>query len=731
MSRLQSLCAPAIAAAIAAALPGLASAAHAQSTVADSARADSVRADSLRRVGMRAGQLRAVVVVGSRLSATAAAPTPARVSVARVGDVAGGPAPAAGLIAGLPGVSAFDDQGTRAQPTLDVRGFTLSPVVGVGQGVSVFLDGVRINEGDAQQVNFDLIPAEAVERAELTRGPSALFGKNTLAGALNLTTRRGDGVPTLALSADGGAYGYRGATLSASGEHEGIDGFLLARGSREDGWRSATGARRQLLFGTLGRRSADADVALSLLVAHDSIAQAGSLPEALLATDPRANYTSGDFVAPRLAYAALRGRRAALGGELRGNLFGRRNATEQFNVNADAPSTRAFVRTVSAGGAAEWTTLARGAGVPLAVTLGAEAVGHRVRYRVYHEAAAGVTDESGCLPDEACEDARVHESDAAAYAQVVAAPDGPLSATLSARADYVRVPFDDRRDPEHSATSTFRRLSPQLGVAWAPSRRLRAYASAGAGFRAPAALELACASADSPCPLPFSLGDDPPLAPVRALNVEAGADWAPLSRLRLGVSVFRTGVRDEIVLVAAERTAGYFQNFSRTRRAGVELQGEAALAGGVSLFGTYAAVAATYQGSARLASAREDADVVEPGDRLPLSPVHRVRAGVRATRLVRGVAIGGELSGTVVSSAYLRGDEANETPPLPGYGTGALRLTADHTHVGIALDVTNLFDRRYVTFGTYAPSPAGDGSVTRFLTPGYPRAASLSVTVRR
>jgi outer membrane cobalamin receptor len=36
--------------------------------------------------------------------------------------------------------------------------------------VSVFVDGVRVNEADASQVHPSLIPSEAIERIELVRG---------------------------------------------------------------------------------------------------------------------------------------------------------------------------------------------------------------------------------------------------------------------------------------------------------------------------------------------------------------------------------------------------------------------------------------------------------------------------------------------------------------------------------------------------------------------------------
>ncbi len=714
----------------------------ARDTVCDTA---ATAADSARR---RAPVRLAPVVVAGRL----ARPGGAAGVAARVDEAGpdartaalppvGGPAPAAALLARLPGVSSFDDQGTRAQPTLDVRGFTLSPVVGVGQGVSVFLDGVRVNEADAQEVNFDLLPAEAVRGAELVRGPSALYGKNTLGGALVLTTRRGgDGGPGIDAGVDAGAFGQRGLRFAASGARPAaggaaVDGYVLARTSREDGWRDATAARRQLLFATGGRRDASGDVALSVLAARDSLGQAGSLPESWLAAGGvagrRANYTPGDWYAPTTLDVALRGRRRlgapdASEGEVRGTLFVRDTRSGQFNVNAGAPSTLARVVAASAGGTVEGERRTRLLGVPFVATAGGEFSRDAVRYRVFQRAAGPSDDgqpDAGCAMaavaggDALCEDATANALNGAAFAQGVLAPAGRVSLVASVRGDWVRVPFVDRRTPENSGTSAFRQLSPRVGVTATPVAAWRAYASYGTGFRAPAAVELACADPSSPCPLPFSLGDDPPLRPVRVRSAEAGADWAPAAGVALTASAFRADVRDEVLLVASERTAGYFTNFPRTRRAGVELTARAGPARGVSAFASWALVRATYEATGLLASARPAPDSVRPGDRLPLAPERRATAGVRAAGAAAGVALDAELSADGVGRQRLRGGEGvvagggDTANVLPGYALAALRLSARRGAVEVTLSVSNLFDRRYETFGTWARNAlAPDGT---------------------
>ncbi len=62
------------------------------------------------------------------------------------------------LDSNLGSVSVNDTVGNPYQSDVSYRGFTASPLLGTPQGLSVFLDGVRINEPFGDIVNWDLIP---------------------------------------------------------------------------------------------------------------------------------------------------------------------------------------------------------------------------------------------------------------------------------------------------------------------------------------------------------------------------------------------------------------------------------------------------------------------------------------------------------------------------------------------------------------------------------------------
>src|SRR6266852_6616566 len=192
-----------------------------------------------------------------------------------------------------PGVTLQNEQGNPFQPDLSLRGFTASSVTGLPQGVSVFLDGVRLNEPTVEEVNFDLIPLEDAERIEVIRGASVLFGRNTLGGAINIVTRRGQEIREIVPSVAGGSFGRQEYRLRVGGAERPLDYYVSLTQTLEDGFRDFTGARLSRAFAKLGLRADGADLTLSYQYSNNHIKQAGSLPESELSRDRSANFTAG------------------------------------------------------------------------------------------------------------------------------------------------------------------------------------------------------------------------------------------------------------------------------------------------------------------------------------------------------------------------------------------------------------------------------------------------------
>jgi outer membrane cobalamin receptor len=175
------------------------------------------------------------------------------------------------------GAAVADQQGNALQQDLSMRGLTASPVTGLPQGLSVFLDGVRLNEPGVEEVNFDLVPLGDVERVEVVRGPHAVFGRNTLGGAVHIVTRRGGDRLEVEGEVSGGSSLHQEVSGRVAGPVGALDGYLSLGQTSGGGWRAGGAARGLRSFAKLGRRSEDGDAALSYQFQLDRIEEPGSL----------------------------------------------------------------------------------------------------------------------------------------------------------------------------------------------------------------------------------------------------------------------------------------------------------------------------------------------------------------------------------------------------------------------------------------------------------------------
>ena len=102
----------------------------------------------------------------------------------------------------LNGVYLNEVQGNPIQPDLNYRGYTASPLLGTPQGISVYMDGVRLNQPFGDVVSWDLIPRIAISEITLIPGSNPLFGLNTLGGALSIQTKDGRSHPGTVAAAE-------------------------------------------------------------------------------------------------------------------------------------------------------------------------------------------------------------------------------------------------------------------------------------------------------------------------------------------------------------------------------------------------------------------------------------------------------------------------------------------------------------------------------------------------
>jgi outer membrane receptor protein involved in Fe transport len=637
----------------------------------------------------------------------------------------------ADALATQPGISMYDDLGTPFKLNLSTRGFNVGPVVGLPPGVSVFLDGVRQNEPDAAEVNFDLLPMEHVQRVELLSGSGSLLGPNSLGGAINLITRRGIGPLQAEAEISGGSYGSYSGEASVGGVTGGGWDYYVAGGyENEDGWRAATGAENLNGFVNLGRRGSRSGISFQAFGAESRAETAGSLPESIFNSSPRTNFTAGDFEDLNQIQATLSGYLPL--GSSRGafTTYFRRTQADRFNVNqAPDNNVRSSTTNGTVGANLDWRLTTPRRNGSFSLRLGADGAANRVHIQLFEESPTDPADRTLTT------DVESPSYDVAGYALADLRID-KVTFSGGFRYDYIRVPFEDLLDPTADTTNTFSRLSPRGGLSLEVGTGASVYASVGQSFRAPAILELACADETAACPLPFALGDDPPLNPVVATTFELGGQLVRGPAI-VSASVYRTNVRDDISFIQSETAVfeGFFANIGDTRREGIELGLQLLPTERLSLYANYAFTRATFRDPAEIFSIRSDDEFagaplsgsndVADGDRLPLVPDHQIKVG-GLLRLPVGLEFG--IDARYTGEQWMRGDEANETVPLETYVVTNLRAGFSMADWEISAIVANVFDSHEPVFGTFNENRQ-TGALERFLTPMNAR--SFKFVVRR
>ena len=621
----------------------------------------------------------------------------------------------------LPGVTLQNEQGNPYQPNLSLRGFFASPVTGLPQGVSVFLDGVRINEPTVEEVNFDLIPLDDAELVEVIRGASVLFGRNTLGAAVTITTRRGQERFELVPEISGGSFGRQNYLLRLGGTARPFDYYLGMRYTDETGWRDDSETRIGRVLAKLGLRKGDLDATVSYQYSNDRIKQPGSLPSYEVSRNPTQNFTAGDFFAPVLNMGIINASYAVTERlKVDGNAFVRALSTEQFNVNLIAEDTRLLNTTLSVGGRLQASHRSAIFGRDNVLIVGAEYTRSRVTSRTFEEEDGGGEALAADLAD--TQDAvGAYAQDSLTILRDFMGKGSSLVLTVAGRWDYLRHSIDDRLGGPSGGVFTFSRFNPKVGVNLNLSERVGLYASYGEGFRAPAFLELTCAGPGAVCPgLQVGVAPDPPLDPVVARTYELGAYARPWPWLDVDAAIYRTDVDNDIFSVAPTGTVGvFFQNIGSTRREGVELSVRARWDRFLDAYLNYTYTRATFQDNAELASPLAGgAQFVPAGSTIPLIPRHRLNFGLAWRPWPWATVSAGA---TYVSSQFFRGDDANTQAPLPAYWVVNGSLSARWRGFEGFVNLYNVLDNKYETFGTFAPDGRVPGApVVRFLTPAPP-----------
>jgi len=657
----------------------------------------------------------------------------------------------------LAGVTVNAAQANPFQPDLSFRGFSASPLLGTPQGLSVFVDGVRVNEAFGDTVNWDLIPRSAISSINLIPGSNPLFGLNTLGGALAVHTKSGFQYPGFAAQALAGSWDRRAVEFEYGGFRDRVDWFVTGNLFDEDGWREHSPSKVRQLFGKLGFEDDVMDLDASFTHADNTLEGVQALPLSMLGR-PEQAYTWPDRTRNRLNFFSLKGSRVF--GEdkiLAANVYYRRLYSDNFSSNVNdefdpVTSPNPAFNDLSVtdqrgyGGSVQWTLLGRLLERANQFTLGASLDRGETDFSQFEQEAAFTPDRGTVATGdfELETDVNAVNRYAGLYFTDTLSLTERLHLTVSGRYNRARLRIRDKTglEPALNGDHTFSRFNPAAGVAYNPVPSHTLFLAYNEGMRAPTPVELTCADPLAPCRLPNAFLADPPLKEVVSKTWEAGLRGRVAGRLGYSLSLYRTHLQDDIQFVSSGGAinAGFFQNVGTTRRQGLELTLQADW-GRLRLLGSYSFIDATFRTPFLLNSPNNSSaqpiqgpsDIqVRPGDRIPGIPRHVLK--LRAEYSVsEALSLGASLQ--AASRQFARGDENNQDVhgPVPGYAV--LNLDARYLlsrRWELFFKLNNLLDERYENFGVLGQNffrgpgntfDPGSAAPEQFRSPGAPRAA--------
>jgi outer membrane receptor protein involved in Fe transport len=609
------------------------------------------------------------------------------------------------------GINVSDGAASPMQLDVTYHGFTASPLLGTPEGLSVYVDGVRVNESFGDVVNWDLIPQSAISTVTLISGSSPVFGLNTLGGALSVRTKSGHENPGTELEAYGGSFGRRSFEAATGGERGNFDYFLSGNYFDETGWRDFSPSRFWQAFGKVGWQNERSDLDLSYTYADTRLYGNGPAPTSMLDYRREASYTpdftenllnfvnltATQFLTPKLLLSGNAYYRHLLTSTLNGNIndgyLDSNYSGPPLNCSGPAMSQAQLIW-CSPGQNASGRLTQRTSGLGLQLTDSHQLFGspnQAILGLDYSDSQDAFTqsyqygqlsadrmliDEESPFNDQTVVSLSGDNRVYGVYATDTLSPNPLLHLTLSLRynrstetlegysVDSDVGDFGAGFGATHplSGDHTFSRLNPSFGFTVTPRATITLYANYSEASRAPTVIELGCSNPAAPCGLPNDFAGDPDLQQVIARTAELGARGAVGDQaLVWSADAFRTVNSDDIQFVATASNSGYFKNVGSTRRQGLDLA-LGGRRGGWHWRFIYSLVDATFQSSFTVnAASNSSADaagniLVHPGDRIPLIPRHTGRL-ILEYALGERWHFGGNL--VAASGSYLHGNENN------------------------------------------------------------------------
>lgn len=575
--------------------------------------------------------------------------TPANVSVITEDEIQNsGATTVVEVLDKLEGVQFITYSGNSSQAYVDMRGFGGDNPYGK---TLVMLDGRRMNRPDMASINWMQMPVNTIEKIEIVRGPgSVLYGDAAIGGVINIITKQGKGEPKVSASVLAGSYGLHNERVGVIGAKNNWTYALTGENNFSSGYRdrsrySAQGGGLDVGY------SAGNLFNLSMAASFNRVdyQMPGALTKEQMTQDRRQyqpampdyfmnanddNDGSDQYTNINLGMKSFWG---SFGQFEINFMYGRKDL--EGNIPSWYSYNYSDTKADTYGIAPRYILEKDISGFHNKVIVGLD-----YYYEPYEKDF--YNDRRRTIPSSAAE---LKRESAGGYIrnEFSILKNLILSAGYRFEETSIKGSNRDFSTPANDFTdqkNTYEAEALEAGLTWLWSKQSKVFAKCSTVYRMPFLEEVAY----------FNGGGGGFLTNLnkeKGISMEGGTEFYPLDNLKIGLTVFRIDMEDEIQYVGYYPT-GYNQNTGKTRHDGGEVSVAYLLPAYFKIFGNYTYHKATFE--------------IGPNNKkdMPLVPKHVVNGGVEFY-LPLQLTLRSEIKH--VSAAYLSGDNDNNTEKLDDY----------------------------------------------------------------
>jgi len=626
--------------------------------------------------------------------------TPANVTVITAEDISNsGATTVVEVLDKLESIQFRTYSGNASQARIDVRGFGGDNPFGK---TLILLDGRRLNRTDMASINWLSMPVNMIDRIEIIRGPgSVLYGDAAIGGVINIIPRKGKGKPVFNASVLAGSYGLHdervgviGATekwtYALTGENNYISGYRdRSEYSAQGGGFDVGYAAHDLLNVSLGVSFNRADYQMPGALTREQMRQDRRQYQPAM---PAYFINANDDNDGRDKYTNINlGVKSFWGsfGQMEVNLvYGRKDL--QMNMPSWYSYNFSDTKVDTYGISPKYILNKPIFGFQNKIIIGADYYHEPYQKDIFSDRER--TNQLS-VADLTLESLGYYIRDEFSLLE---------SLILSTGCRFERTKIKGTNIDFSSSSNNFNNEKSysaeayEAGLTWLWGKKSKSFVKYATVYRIPFLDEIASFNG-------FGGSFLTSLEQEKGTSMEVGTEYYPLDNLKLGVTIYRIDMRDEIEYVYTSFYTGYNQNVGKTRHDGAEFSISYLWQKYLKVYGNLTYHKATFE------------DGQNNKKEMPLVPNRIINAGLEIY-LPYNVMLRPEICH--VGDAFLSGDNDNNAEKLESFtlfnvyvhykpNIGKLNLT-------VFASVENLTDTMYSSFGmdgapwmpnTYYPMP--------------------------